>query len=194
WLANLVAAFQRYDCAGIGGRIRLEWNCKPPKWLQLAGPYGIASVLVNFDLGEEPRVLRVAPFGANMAFRRQMFERYGCFRTDLGPTVGSEIRGEDSEFCRRLMAGGEEIRYEPSVVVYHPVPEDRLKREYFQAWFFDHGRALLRESGVPSGAQSYHGVPRYLLRALANRAIKWWVSRRSYVRFYHKLRVWRIAG
>jgi hypothetical protein len=41
------------------------------------------------------------PFGPNMAFRREIFEKYGGFRTDLSPQPGNEIRSQDSEFGHR---------------------------------------------------------------------------------------------
>lgn len=49
------------------------------------------------------------------------------FRTDLGPCPEREIPcpNEDTEFGRQLMAVGERLRYEPSAVVYHRVPEKR---------------------------------------------------------------------
>jgi glycosyltransferase involved in cell wall biosynthesis len=194
WLAHLTAAFAENDCVGVAGRIRSLWSCNPPSWLRLSGPYSLASVLVGFDLGDEPLTLSIAPFGANMAFRREVFVRYGGFRTDLGPSPGSQIRGEDSEFCRRVMAEGGRLRYEPGAIVHHPVPESRLRKEYFQAWYFDHGRALVRESGIPAGSKCFRGVPRYMLRILIQRSLKWLLAYRSYARFYYKVRVWQAAG
>ena len=64
------------------------------------------------------------PFGTNMAFRKVMFEKYGGFRLDLGPTTQGDHRqwysagiprtSEDTEFGWRLMAAGEKLRYEAS--------------------------------------------------------------------------------
>ena len=31
------------------------------------------------------------PIGANMAFRKEMFEKYGGFREDLGPRLAVEL-------------------------------------------------------------------------------------------------------
>ena len=48
-----------------------------------------------------------------MAFRREVFEKYGGFRVDLGRS-GSNLQGrEDVEFANRLLARGERLRYEP---------------------------------------------------------------------------------
>jgi glycosyltransferase involved in cell wall biosynthesis len=194
WLERLSAAFDTGDWAGVGGRIMPTWTSQPPRWLRMSGPYAMAGVLVSFDFGGQPRELTVAPFGTNMAFRRRVFERYGGFRTDLGPAPGSEIRAEDSEFCRRLFAAGERLRYEPDAIVYHPVPECRLKKKYFQAWFFDHGRARVREDGVSGELRCYRGVPRYLFPVLLQRAVRWLFAGPPHVRFYYKARTWQTAG
>src|SRR5262249_46123062 len=125
WVVQLAAPFIISDCAGVGGRVLPVWNSPQPEWLQLSGPYKLCSVLAMFDLGDEDGILTKPPLGTNMAFRREVFQQYGGFRTDLGPTIGSEIRGEDSEFYRRLVAGGEFLVYRPEAVVYHPVEKKR---------------------------------------------------------------------
>src|SRR5208337_3516683 len=66
-----------------GGRIRLGQGFQPPRWLALSGPFDLGGTLVQFYLGDQEGVLDRAPFGANMAFRRTMFEKYGSFRPDL---------------------------------------------------------------------------------------------------------------
>jgi GT2 family glycosyltransferase len=98
-----------------------------------------------FDLGLDAGPLTEPPFGTNMAFQKWVFEKYGGFRTDLGPRPGSEIRNEDTEFGQRLLTAGEQLRYEPSAVVYHTIPEARLRKPYFLAWWFAKGRADARE-------------------------------------------------
>jgi len=129
-----------------------------------------------------------------------MFEQYGAFREDLGPSPNKDIPrpNEDTEFGRRLLAGGERLRYEPSAVVYHPVPENRLKKEYFLDWWFDYGRALIREKG---NKPDVLGVPRYLFSIpnmvttyLTVRTLQWLWDFEPKQRFYRKCVVWKIAG
>jgi glycosyltransferase involved in cell wall biosynthesis len=194
WLIHIVEALrdQRYD--GVGGRIVPVWTCSKPRWLRMDGPYTLHGVLVAFELGDERCELTVGPFGANMAFRREVFKEHGGFRVDLGPTVGSEIRGEDSEFCKRVMSAGSRIVYEPRAIVNHPVPASRATKRYFEAWFYDHGRAIVRESGLPPASKCWFGVPRYMLRKLVIGVLKWWFAYRASARFYYKVRVWRLFG
>jgi len=197
WLRNLTAALNDDQWAGTGGRILPEWTCSPPHWLALDGPCNLAGMLALFDLGEDAGELDRPPFGTNMAFRKSMFDVYGDFRTDFGPCPGSEIRNEDTEFGRRLMAAGERLRYEPSAVVYHLVPEARLKKEYFLAFWFDHGRAGVREV---EKRPNICGIPRNYFRILktgallAVRTLHWILVWEPQRRFYRKGWVWMTAG
>ena len=149
WLHNLTAPLLSGRWAGCGGRILADWGgFAPPRWLPEKGRYHLGP-LVIFDLGLEAGPLTEPPFGTNMAFRKGMFGKYGGFRTDLGPRPGSEIRREDTEFGRRLLAAGEQLWYEPSAIVQHIVPQSRLRKQYFLNWWFDHARTHVREFGLP---------------------------------------------
>jgi len=193
WLQNLTAALHDGEWVGAGGRILPEWTDPPPHWLSREGRYATAP-LAAFDLGHEAGELTEPPFGTNMAFRKSLFEKYGGFRTDLGPCPGSLIRGEDTEFGRRLMLAGERLRYEPSAVVYHPVPKERIQKQYFQTWWFDKGRADIREFGIRLNTKYYfRGIPLYLFRNLAVATLRWMVAVGP-VRFSCKLQVWSKLG
>jgi len=197
WLQNLTAALNDGEWAGTGGRTLPAQAFTPPRWLAL---HLLGALCAHFDLGDAPCELDRAPYGANMAFRKEMFERYGLFRSDLGPSPNPEIPrpNEDTEFGRRLMAAGERLRYEPSAVVHHPVPEDRLTKEYFLAWWFDFGRATMREVGR---RRDILGIPRPYLSLLKYgtvlipfRTLRWVLNFNSQRRFYRKCWVWKTAG
>lgn len=146
WLQNLTTPFQDGGCAGTSGRTLPAQKFTVPPWLPDNHWDSWAGILcAYFDLGDSPCELLRPPYGANMAFRKSLFEKHGGFRVDLGPRPGNQIRNEDTELGRRLLAAGERLRYVPSAVVYHPVPEGRITQEYFLSWWFDYGRALIRE-------------------------------------------------
>lgn len=194
WLNKLTVALHNREWAGTGGRILPDWNCPSPRWLKpessrAAGP------LVAFHPMPEAGEIFEAPIGTNMAFRREMFERYGNFRTDLGPRPGSELRNEDTEFGERLLAAGERLRYEPSALVYHPVSEHRLKKDYFLAWWRNKGEANIRQFGVRPGTKyRVAGVPLYLLRRFVTWTVKWLISFDPAVRFSNRLSAWENLG
>ena len=192
WLQSICAPFENPNVAGVGGRILPEWQTPPPPWIPFEDHYGLAP-LVSFDFGQSSARLDEAPFGANMAFRREMFDKYGLFRNDLGPCPGSEIRGEDSEWASRLLKAGERLNYEPSALIYHPVPEQRSTKEYFLRWWFDKGRSEARVH-TRTVAWRIGNVPLLLIRRLVANFVRWSLTRGASRRFRHKLAVWANAG
>lgn len=194
WLQNLSAPLAESHWAGAGGRIRPEQAFSPPDWMLLEGNHSLGPALAAvFDLGDEPEELSRPPYGTNMAFRKSMFEKYGGFRTDMGPRPGSEARGEDTEFGRRLLAAGERLYYAPSAVVYHAVPKNRLGKEFFLDYWFAYGRTQIRERGRRPGKW---GIPRYYFSAamLAMHAVRWLRTWHRGHRFFYKCQVWMAAG
>jgi glucosyl-dolichyl phosphate glucuronosyltransferase len=202
WLQNLTAPLEDGKWAGSGGRTLLAQTFKPPRWMTMEGPWSMGGTLAAlFDLGSEPRELNVAPYGTNMAYRREMFEKYGLFRTDLGPSPNHVIPrpNEDTEFGRRLMAEGEHLYYEPSAIVYHPLLQDRVKKEYFLTWWFDFGRAQMREKGrrppvwwiIP---RHYLTIPHMICVVLSQKALGWMCTLNPQRRFLWKLWTWIVAG
>lgn len=184
WLQNLTAELHGKEWAGAGGRIVLQWPASLPSWLSISGPYA-RHPFPGFEQGDQAKELIGPPFGTNMAFRKKMFEEYGGFRTDLGPNPGNEIRAEDIEFGRRLIAAGERLRYEPLAVVYHPVPDGRIDKKFFLKWRFDFGRGDVRESSVR---------PVRLFCSLVAWTLRWMVAFEPRMRFFRKLVVWEKAG
>ena len=198
WLQNLTADAENSRWAGAGGRILPEQSFSPPHWLAVQGPYSLGGVLALFDRGDKPGELDWAPYGTNMAFRRAMFEKYGEFRTDLGPVPGSQIRNEDTEFGLRLMKAGEVLRWEPSAVVYHEVVQNRLSKKYFLQWWFDYGRAEIRVKkkrpavwGIPP---HYISISNRLFSILPRRMMRWLLAFDPPERFFKKCMVFWTIG
>jgi glucosyl-dolichyl phosphate glucuronosyltransferase len=198
WLQNLIKAMDDNEWAGVGGRILPSRTFSCPDWLVLEGRQSMAGILALFDRGPERGELTEPPYGTNMAFRRDVFEKYGDFRIDLGPAPGSEIRNEDTEFGRRIMAVGERLRYEPAAVVYHEIPQNRLSKQYFLKWWFDYGRAQVREKGrrlkIWGIPRQYFSIPNITLRHLSKRTLQWLLAFNPRERFYRKCMVWVAAG
>lgn len=194
WLLNLVEGLRNNEWAGCGGRVLPQQDVPLPKWLPPDAWFAPAPLAI-FDRGSERRELHEPPFGTNMAFRKTVFEKYGGFRSDLGPGSNSEIRNEDSEFGRRILAGGERIYYEPSAVVYHSIVPERLNQQYFLTWWFDKGRSGVREDGIPRDTNLLvAGIPLEILSRLTRWAFQWLLSVSPNARFDAKLKVWLNAG
>jgi glycosyltransferase involved in cell wall biosynthesis len=199
WLYNLTSVLRNGEWAGSGGKILPDRQISLPPWLAFDGPRGMGEMIVaQFDLGNEPCELRIPPYGTNMAFRKELFTKYGLFRTDLGPRPGSEIRNEDMELGRRLLAAGERLLYVPSAVVYHEVPENRTTKKYLLKRWFDNGRAEIRERKpkpkVWGISRRYFRVVNFTLKFLPLKIRHWLRARDPQERFHCKCVVWHAAG
>jgi glycosyltransferase involved in cell wall biosynthesis len=193
WLGAVLAAFDPPDCAGIGGQIVPVWPAAPPRWYSATGPYRLLPAVVAYQFDAQGPVTR-PPYGANMAYRRELFERYGLFRTDIGPRGREQVRGEDSEFGRRVLAGGERVIYLPSAIVYHPVEPERMKLRYFERYYFGEGRMQVRVSPEVPGTVRWLGIPRYYFRGLVEHLFLWWTSLDPRARAFHRLSSWNVLG
>jgi glycosyltransferase involved in cell wall biosynthesis len=195
WLNNLTRHLTDGPWSGVGGRILPEAGFTPPQWMETGDRYSLAPLAV-FDRGSVPGELEEPPFGTNMAFRREMFLKYRGFRTDLGPLPGSDLRhNEDSEFGSRLLAYGERFWYEPAAIVYHSVPQDRIRKEYFLSWWFDKTRADVRQRGIPKDSgRVLAGVPIDAYLRITIWSLRWAFALSPRRRFSCKLNVWSLAG
>jgi glycosyltransferase involved in cell wall biosynthesis len=195
WLWELKKTFDTYECMGAGGKIIPVFEEKGPSWLRLDVPHPFLNALVAFDLGDKPCALRTAPFGANVAFRKEAFEKYGLYRTDMGPTKDNPLgKGEDTEFSSRVLSAGETMMYAPDAIVYHPVEQERIQKKYFESWYYNFGRASMTRSALPDRTVYYFGVPRYLYRQVFTRFLAWIMTLDGNERFCRKLELYETAG
>ena len=191
WLSNLKRTFDDLDCSAVAGRVVPQWNHPKPDWLEMEGQYAVT----NFDLGDELKEVRVPPLGANSAFRKQVFQKFGLFRLDLGVTGSSHtLTCDDTEFGERLIRGGEKIVYSPSAIIYHPVDPYRITKKYFLSWYYYDGVSLTRMAGVSKEGVFWFGAPRWLYREMLTNFAKWVCTLEGKSRFRYKLLTYRSVG
>ena len=172
WLVNLERAASRQpEIIGFAGRAIAAWEAPRPRWFVQEEPLRSCQFgVLAYDLGDQPFMLQPglgpAPVGANMAYRRAAFERYGLLREDMGPPP-QLYPGADTEFSYRIRRHGERIVYVPDAVVRHPVDTRRLQRRYALKWAYLIGRGRVRWHRRPEGVREVAGVPLYLIRLLA---------------------------
>lgn len=190
WLPNIMKKFDHHDCVGVGGKIIPVISGKKPSWLAMDTHTPFMNVLGSFDLGEECCELKVPTYGANMAFRKEVFRKHGLFRVDLGP------RGEDTEISLRLLARGEKLMYAPDAIVYHRVQKEKLKKKSFQTSYLSYGRfkAKSEREQLPENQVYYLGIPRYLYKTLFKKWLSWLFTFDSKQRIRKKLEYYEDLG
>jgi cellulose synthase/poly-beta-1,6-N-acetylglucosamine synthase-like glycosyltransferase len=171
WLERLAAAFGETGADFVAGRIKPRWECSPPSWLSSA-LYGVLAIPDNGDkrltLGPDADGRDVMPVGANMAVRTSVIRRLGGLRHDFGKLSGTLRTGEDHEFFLRMLQRGYRGVYEPTALVTHFVPRERLEPGYFCRWLYQNGKDVSRlESVYATAVRKLFGIPRYLWRQAA---------------------------
>ncbi|HUI06641.1 MAG TPA: glycosyltransferase [Verrucomicrobiae bacterium] len=150
WLgAYLEAARLHPDAGFFGGKILPEWPAPPPSWLVKHSPTLLKGVTGHFDLGTSDSIRKAHFFGANMAFRRQVFDEGRRFRDDLGMSGKEHILGEELEFMRALTARGLIGVYVPTAVVHHRIAPEQMTESYVRDWFRGQGVTKARTSQGP---------------------------------------------
>lgn len=175
WIVQVVAAIDRWSAHGVGGRILPRWEALPPHWLvqnqQLLGHLAImdfeGSRLLTLPLERHPQV-----WGANMAFRRELFERVRDFDPRLGIVGARLFRGEDTDLINRALELGLRIAYDAAITVFHRIDSDRMRKGYFRRLAFDDGQCGARPT-VRAGGWSFLGAPLWFYRAAFTDFRKW---------------------
>ena len=158
----------------IGGRILPRWDAAPPSWFPDPTNCPYQGLLVWYDPGPHPRDWTPdipAFFGANLMFRRRVFDGGLRFDTHLG-RIGTRVRlGEEAALQEALRRRGRTGRYVPAATVYHPVPPERLRLGYLWNWHLESGRAPVRLAARAGMPHCWHGVPRFVYRQAVEQVI-----------------------
>ena len=173
WIEAIWNCFRETGAMLVAGKIERLWHCERPDWYrdEIGGP------LVCQDLGNRRKKWDSAhhTVGANMAFHRVVFQKYGLFREDLGRRGELLIGGEDREMFLRLSKAGVSIYYEPGSIVWHKVEKERLSKDYMRRWFWDVGRTL----GHDMNLKWYHRLsvaPFWIWKETIRSLVRWTAS------------------
>lgn len=195
WLETVVKNMKEYGCDACGGYIAPIWEKEPPKWLTEIF-YGFLAIRTETDGPYQITSGHQTPFGANMAFRREVFDEVGIFDTTRGRKGSVLASGEDGELFERLIDGGYKVMYFPDTRVHHCVEAFRTEKKYFRRWRYQTSCNIAQSRGFP-GTRRIFGVPLYLfpqsLRAIAV-AVKGRLTLPPDEAFYKEMIVFHFLG
>jgi glycosyltransferase involved in cell wall biosynthesis len=176
WVSTIVKALDaRSDIDGVGGRVLPAWEGARPAWLTKSH----WAPLALQDHGDQKRVfdreLPIGLVGANVAFRRSVFDRTGPFSADVQRVKSGIGSTEDHELLTRLYDAGGRMLYLPRMLVLARVQPDRYEREYHRRWHEGHGmfHARMRAPQMDHSRLRLFGVPAHLLRSAARDGLRW---------------------
>jgi len=130
WANILIDTFAEKRMSVLGGKVVPRFvQAVLPAWYHAE----LAGYLSCIDWGEETRALRPGEWivGANMAFRREVFEQYGAFDPSLGRKGdASLISNEEIELLHKI--GLSRIFYSSACAVEHIIQPERMRLSWFR--------------------------------------------------------------
>ena len=171
WLERLAAGYSDPSVLGVGGAAAPVWPGRRPGWLPAEFDWVVGCSYVGLPTAAAPvRNL----IGANMSFRREVFDTVGGFTDGLG-RVGSRPLGcEETELGIRLRQWRADSRlvYEPAAVVHHRVTEDRAAWRYFCARCYAEGLSKAMVSRLVGARDALETERRYVRSVLPRGIIR----------------------
>jgi len=143
WLAAIAVAFDDQSVAVVTGLVlAAELTCPAQHVFELYGGMGKGMNRRDLDgsrmTADDLVAAHAAGVGANMAFRRQTFDRVGTFDTALD--VGTLSNGGgDLDIFHRVLVAGLTIRYEPAAFMWH---YHRRELPHLRKQLYNNGRAF----------------------------------------------------
>jgi glucosyl-dolichyl phosphate glucuronosyltransferase len=122
----------------LGGPLRPLFKAKPPKWWN----ENELGYFVGVGNSKSRKI-----WGANMVFKKEVFQKIGVFNPNIGRQKGKLLGFEDA----RLISKGEKscrILFLPKAEVLHLVGAQRLTLKYIIRWSFNHGKSLRIDAGT----------------------------------------------
>lgn len=169
WMETTLTGLGEYRADACGGYIAPIWEAPPPDWLTERF-YGFLAVRTDRSDDYDITSPSQAPFGANMAFHREVFEKVGGFDTNRGRKGNVLSSGEDGELFERILAAGFKAVFLGQSRVHHKVESFRLTKRYFRRWRFQTSRNVAQSKDL-TGERRLLNIPLYLfpqfLRAVA---------------------------
>ena len=123
YVTNLIESFKKHpEYGAVGGKvIPIYEEGKEPAWMNKY----IQGVVSKVDYGDKIIDFdKKYPAGCNMAFRKNLFAKYGGFNTDL------VYRGDDKFVFANLREHGVKVIYDPNVFVNHFIDSYRTESKF----------------------------------------------------------------
>jgi glycosyltransferase involved in cell wall biosynthesis len=166
WIGGIIALFDldpRIGC--VGGKIEPAWEGSAPQWLSPEN----RTLYTILDYSDEIVEMRkpAIPFGANVAFRKSVFDSMEAFREDLGRVGSNLLSSEESELIERIRTRYT-VYYTPHASVLHKIPRSRISRKWLLRRIYWQGvsRAVSSKRKAGIFLKSLLKVPLFLLLSI----------------------------
>ncbi len=164
WLARLLEPYQDQTVVAVGGHVVPAFDGPRPRFLPPEFDW-----VVGCSYRGLPTVAAQVRnvIGANMSFRRSVFDEVGGFAVTLG-RIGSRPLGcEETELCIRATANGSgRVVLQPTARVHHQVPAARTTWAYFRSRCISEGLSKAAVSRLTGSGRGLASERTYASRTL----------------------------
>lgn len=170
WADRLVSGLTQLGAPAGGGMVVPEFPRSVPRWVATDGDLLERIVFLAYALPGDARAVGPEdplPVGCNMAFRADVFQKFGRFDERLGHQGTRLVGGEDTEFFDRLRAQNVPIGYVPAAVIRHAVHPERLSVRYLWRRRYWEGFGM-GPGNRPGQFRTAFGIPLYYAKAAFN--------------------------
>lgn len=166
WLLLLTEGFTDSQVLGTGGAVIPSWVDNKPTWLPEEF-YWVVGCSYR-GMPQTSTTIR-NPIGANMSFRREVFDSVGDFHSEV-VRIGKQHAGgcEETELCIRAHQHWPQrfFLYAPQANVFHRVPSNRTRWRYFCSRCYVEGLAKAVVSQYVGAKDSLASERNYIFRTL----------------------------
>ncbi len=141
------------------------YETEKPEWLSrytsrlLTGYYYHGKSVRKLDGSDYPGT-------GHAIIKKELFEKYGNFNTELGRKANSLLGAEDKDMFLRLIRNNIDCYYFPDIAIYHHIPASKLTCDYFNRLTYSIGVSeRIRTKSLSSA--------RYYRKRLLDECFKW---------------------
>ena len=194
WATTILTVLAAHpEVACVGGKVLPNWRGAWPTWLTQEH----WAPLALLDYGDAPVYVtaerRLCLITANVAYRREVFDRIGMFAPQMS-------RLSDHEILVRLWRARGQGLYWPQLTAIADIAPQRMRRRYHRQWHRRHGRfaAIMHDEDFErTKVGHFFGVPAHQYRRVGAELVGWvadTIRRDPRNAFSHELGLWASFG
>ena len=127
--SNLISA--------VGGKVSCKWpNDQKPEWI----PQEYLKYYSEVDHGQKKFLINDRPelnlAGANICFKKSIFDKVGLFDPSLGRKGNLLLSGEEDDILRRIVKANAHVKYSPLPLAHHIIHQERCDKQWLKKRIF----------------------------------------------------------
>jgi len=141
YLEKLDNYLNNYPNAQLGATAVLPvYETQEPKWMS---HFTKRLITGYYYKGDKVKIVGAGdyPGTGHAIIKKDLFERYGYFNTELGRKAKSLLGAEDKDMFLRLIENNVACYYFPGIPIYHHIPEAKLTSDFFKRLTYSIGKS-----------------------------------------------------